>query len=557
MSCLLDYIPLGCQEPNGGSLLSRSDAAEHAPNSCIRVLSFVDGYPLRQPTLPAYNSQRPTVNHQLSTINRSPHAPPSPLLLTPSQCAEIHAASLHILETAGVRVDSPRARHIFAGSGGCRLDEDRVYLSPELVESALKSAPPALQVYNRRGEPAFRLGARSAPASASASPTCTTRTRSATPSTPFTRRHMASSVRLGEASCPAYDVISTIGILQDYPPEIADLYAVLEMVANTRKPLVMLISDEGLFPPALDLLEHLHGDLAAQPFVVPYFNPITPLIINEGTGDKMLDAHRARPAVDLLQLRHGGHVHPHHRRRHAGPAERRAAGRADPGAARQPGAPVILGSLPAYFDMRTMVDFYDPHSMLINLACAEMMAHYGLPHAGTSGSGIGWGADLLAAGALWMNQLTSSLGRSGLAPFVGGNLGSKAFSPSTAVYADELIAMARDFDAGYPLDATSIALDELIAGVSEGHFLSQPETLKYFGRKRKGKSPQTMDPGGAYHRSRIFPRWGLENWQDSGAPLALDFLKQRTLQLLAESLPPDDQADLLARGEAFIARLVL
>ena len=40
----------------------------------------------------------------------------------------------------------------------------------------------------------------------------------------------------------------------------------------------------------------------------------------------------------------------------------------------RPGAPVVLGSLPAYFDMRTMVDFYDPRSMLINLACAEMMA---------------------------------------------------------------------------------------------------------------------------------------------------------------------------------------
>ena len=103
----------------------------------------------------------------------------------------------------------------------------------------------------------------------------------------------------------------------------------------------------------------------------------------------------------------------------------------------RPGTPVILGSLPAYFDMRSMQDFYDPHSLLINLACAEMMAHYGLPHAGTSGSGIGWGADLAAAGLLWMNHLTSLLGRSGLAPFVGGNLGSKAFSPAMAVYSHE------------------------------------------------------------------------------------------------------------------------
>ena len=151
-----------------------------------------------------------------------------------------------------------------------------------------------------------------------------------------------------------------------------------------------------------------------------------------------------------------------------------------------PGTPVILGSLPAFFDMQTMVDFYDPRTYLINLSCAEMMAYYHLPHAGTSGSGMGWGADLLETGALWMDLLTGSLGKAGLAPFVGGALGSKAFSPATAVYADELIAMLRDFEGGYALDAASLALDQIIAGVADGHFLSQPETLKYFARTRKG-----------------------------------------------------------------------
>ncbi len=373
--------------------------------------------------------------------------------------------------------------------------------------------------------------------------------------TPFTRPLLASCVRLGEV-LPSFDVVSTIGILHDQPPQVADLYAVLEMVANTRKPLVILISDESLFPAVLELLESLHGDLAAKPFVLPYLNPVTPLIINAGTCDKLLACvERGLPFIYSnygmagmsTPITPAGTLALLNAELLAGLALAQIA---------KPGAPLILGSLPAYFDMQTMVDFYDPRTYLINLSCAEMMAHYHLPHAGTSGSGMGWGADLLETGALWMDLLTGSLGNVGLAPFVGGALGSKAFSPSTAVYADELIAMGRDFDGGYPLDATSIALDEIIAGVAEGHFLSQPETLKYFGRKRKGESPQAMDPGGAYHRSRIFPRWGLEAWQENETPLALDFLKQRTLHLLAESLPPADHAELIARGEAFIARLV-
>jgi trimethylamine--corrinoid protein Co-methyltransferase len=327
------------------------------------------------------------------------------------------------------------------------------------------------------------------------------------------------------------------------------------MLANTCKTLVILISNEGLFPAALDLLETLHGDITTRPFVIPYLNPVTPLIINEGTSDKLLAC--VERGLPFIYSNYGmaGMSTP------IAPAGTLAllnaellAGLALAQLAR-PGAPVILGSLPAFFDMQTMVDFYDPRTYLVNLSCAEMMAHYHLPHAGTSGSGMGWGADLLETGALWMDLLTGSLGKAGLAPFVGGALGSKAFSPSTAVYADELIAMLRDLTAGYALDSASLALDEIIAGVAEGHFLTQPETLKYFGRRRNGESPQVQEQ--AYYPSRIFPRWGLEAWQDNGSPLALEYLKQRTVKLLRESPPPDDHDDLLTRGEAFIARLSL
>ena len=82
--------------------------------------------------------------------------------------------------------------------------------------------------------------------------------------------------------------------------------------------------------------------------------------------------------------------------------------------------------------------------MLLNIACAEMMTHYGLPHSGTSGSGPGWGPDLLASGGFWMNHFSSLLGKVGLVPFVGGNFDSLAFSPAAVVYADEVIRLSSD-----------------------------------------------------------------------------------------------------------------
>jgi trimethylamine--corrinoid protein Co-methyltransferase len=207
----------------------------------------------------------------------------------------------------------------------------------------------------------------------------------------------------------------------------------------------------------------------------------------------------------------------------------------------RPGTPVILGSLPAFFDMKTMVDFYDPQTMLLNLACAEMMAHYQIPHAGTSGSGNGWGADLLASDALWINHLTACLGVVGLAPFVGGALGSKVFSPTAVVYSAEIIEQALTFAKGFPLDEDAAAMDDILEAGPGGHFLMSERTYRLFRT--------------AYHMSDIFPRWSLEKWQEEGEPKAEGFLKDKTVRLIEEHKQPEDLEELLARGERFIKGL--
>lgn len=461
---------------------------------------------------------------------------PTLTLLSEWQIAQVHDFSLRLLETVGVRVDSAPARQLLIRAGG-RVpgDERRLCLPRELVEWALQVAPRQVEVYNRRGEFAFRLPG---PARFGIGVTALYYQDPLTDAvTPFTRRHMAAMVRLGSA-LPSFDVISTVGIVQDVPANVADLYAVLDMVANTTKPLVILVSDETAFRPVLDLLEHLHGDLSARPFVLPYFNPISPLVINQGTVDKMQAT--IERGLPFIYSNYG------------------MAGASTPitpaGALSQlnaellaglvlsqlmkEGTPVILGSLPAYFDMKGMGSFYDVQSYLIDLACAEMMAHYGLPHCGTSGSGMGWGADLIAGGHQWLNHLLSCLGKVGLAPFVGDNLDSKAFSPTIIVLADEIIAQARLLAAGFVLDETAAALGEIAQVGPGGSFLLSDSTLRLFRT--------------AYHHSRFFPKLTLEEWQARGCPRAEDLLRRYTAQLLDTSPPAEDHDELLARGSAYL-----
>jgi len=153
------------------------------------------------------------------------------------------------------------------------------------VTGALKSAPTFVDVYNRLGQHAFRLG------DSAKLPTRfgvgVTNLYYQNPVTdlvkPFTRRHMETSVRLSQ-SLSDFDFVSTIGILQDIAPEVADLFSTVEMTANTIKPLVVLVSEEKRFATFLDLLEDLTGELAANPFIIPYFNPISPLIFIDKIG---------------------------------------------------------------------------------------------------------------------------------------------------------------------------------------------------------------------------------------------------------------------------------
>lgn len=459
-------------------------------------------------------------------------------MLTEEQIGAVHEGALRILKEVGLRIDSKRARDVYAkGGASIRFDGLKAYFDRDIVEWAIKSVPANIDVFNRRGEKQFTLGSEHPTRFGAGVTNLYYQDPMDDHLEDFSRQHMAESVKLVDA-LPHYDVCSTLGVVRDYPPNTADFYAVLEMVANTTKPLVLLISDENLFPRILDMLEAVHGDLAPNVFTIPYLNPVTPLVVNEGTTDKLLDA--MERGIPCIYSNYGmaGMSTP------ITPAGTLAmlvaellGGLVLSQLARE-GAPIILGSLPAYFEMRTMVDFYDPQTFLVNIGCAEMMAHYGIPHAGTSGSGEGWGPDLLAAGNLWFNQLTSAIGHAGLVPFVGSSLNSKAYSPALTTYANDIIGQVRMFAQGFPADTASVGVDELIEAMSiDGHFLTAPTTMSRYKN--------------AYFQG-IFPHISLEKWVEQGHPKANQLVREKTQEIMAQSKAPDDHDEIIGKGEAFI-----
>ncbi len=469
-------------------------------------------------------------------MQRNNRIKPRISLLNQDLIHRIHDYSLRILSSVGIRVISERAQQLFVRACNPETVEgELVRMPPELVEWALEAAPSSVDVYDQNGSPAFHLPGRARFGIGA------TDLYFQDPETdeivPFTRKHMKVSARLGH-SLPSFDVISTMGILQDISPDVSDMYSTLEMTANTTKPIIILISNEELFTGVLDLLEHLHGGLAERPFVIPYFNPITPLVMNTGTIDKMWTAIERGLPVIYSNYGMAGATTPIRAAGVLSLLNAELLAGLTLGQLIREGTPMILGSLPACFDMKGKGSFYDPKSYLLDLACAEMMAHYGMPHAGTSGSGQGWRGDLIASGHQWMNHLISCMGKVGLAPFVGDNLGSLVFSPSVVVLANDIIEQARLFTEGFIVDEEALGLEEIARIGPGGNFLSSDTTLRLCRE--------------AHYQSPIFEKMNLEEWQEKGSPQAEDLLRNHTLKLMNKAKPPEDYADLVARGEAFI-----
>ena len=71
-------------------------------------------------------------------------------ILTPAEVQQIHEASLGVIEKVGVRFPSPRALGIWAAHGAA-VDWDKMIVraKPQLIEDALKTAPPAYSLAAR------------------------------------------------------------------------------------------------------------------------------------------------------------------------------------------------------------------------------------------------------------------------------------------------------------------------------------------------------------------------------------------------------------------------
>ena len=79
------------------------------------------------------------------------HFKPRLQVVSDEQIAQIHAASLDVLERTGVKITHPKALEILAGAGAL-VTGDRVRMPGWLVEDAIRKAPSRIVLGTRTGK---------------------------------------------------------------------------------------------------------------------------------------------------------------------------------------------------------------------------------------------------------------------------------------------------------------------------------------------------------------------------------------------------------------------
>lgn len=479
----------------------------------------------------------------MSIVNSFENVRPKLQLLNREQKQEVHQYSIQILEKTGIKVESKTARKIFEKSNAVRLDDEVVYIQAELIDQAIKTCPSSIEVFNKTRNTAFHLGKNQGDECFFGTGVTNTYFQDILSGDveAFTRKHMQHSTKLSDL-LDQYDMVSTLGIPSDVKPDKSDLYSALDMYANTDKPLVLLISEGKSINDVFELLSFLHGDISSKPFCIPYFNPITPLVLNKSTTDKMIASIAYKLPImysnysmygGTSPITEGGSLALLNAELLAGLVFSQLI---------KEGSEMILGSLPAAFNMMTMGSYYTPTSYLLNLACAEMMEFYEIPHCGTSGSSNGWGSDLLASGDLWQNHLSSCIGKVGCVPFVGGNFDSMAFSPSNVVLSNHIIAESRKFAKGFNLNDERVNLNEIDQVGHGGNYFTSEQTLA---------SLSEIDTTNA-----IWPSLNLDLWKSQSMPKAEKFLLNFTKELFDKAIKlSDENAEIINKGEGFIKKI--
>lgn len=411
---------------------------------------------------------------------------PSLRILSEDTLRRLHFATLEILERTGVAFESPEAVALLSDNGAAVSNHNRVKIPSHLVERALRSAPRMVTLYSREGDPAIVLNGL---------------TGSHFGSLPDPRRVV--DLQTGrERDCYVEDIAEMSRLIDSLDNiewtytgacnltlpvsdnDISDKVALLQFLLNSSKPIVCEISSAKSLREMIDVCTIVSGSeetLRSRPFFGGSCEPVSPLVQGRDALEKsLLCAEKGLPVV-VYGMPMAGTTAPATAAGCLAIANAEVLSHLVVLQLKNPGTPVIYGSIPSIMDMRTMIYSYGaPELTLMVGALTELCHWYGLPMFGTAGCTDSGHVDAQAGAEITYQILVTMLTGADLVHDVGVFYHAASFSPDFLVLADELIEMARVLLRGIDATQETLALDLIERLGPRGTYLTEEHTYRHF-----------------------------------------------------------------------------
>ena len=441
-------------------------------------------------------------------------AVPNYRLLSEEQIRTIHAATLEILDTVGVRVAHDGALKLLRDRG-CRIKGDDIVTIPgALVEEAIRSAPSCVTLYSRDGEEAMHLGGRR---NYYGLGTDLIRTQDIHTGAirPSVLQDVINAARVSDA-CPNIDFSGSFALPSDVPTNTMYVACVKAQIENSTKPIFFTAAGREDICFIHEMAAAVTGGeeaFRAKPFLINYSEPTPPLTHSYGALSKLLFcAEKGIPVCYTPAAMLGA----------SAPVTIAAAlvqtnAEALSGLVihqlKAAGAPIISGVALPPLDMRTScISYAAPEMRLGNSAFADLYYHYNLPRWSSAGSD----AHTFDTQGAWENAigiLMASLDGANLihdVAYLGqGLLGN----PAMIVLCDEQISYVKRILAGVGVNSEMLGIETIRDAGPGGNYLTADHTLRHFRQEvwqptlANRDNPDTWEQkGGLRHEERVIQK---------------------------------------------------
>lgn len=444
--------------------------------------------------------------------------------MSAEQCDKIHDASLEILRRTGVRIYHDEALALLRQTGAVRIEENRVWFQPGLVEWAIENAPSRVPLCLRGSDTVIAPLERKVVSFGTGSDTTTFLDPRTCMRRSFSTDDLADCARVVDAM-PELQFCMSHGIPMDIGPNpYRDQFAI--MIKNTSKPIVFVCNDRPDCEAITAMATAAAGgitELRLNPTLLLYSEPSSPLRHSKTAVEKLLYmADQSLPVVHSPAPVQGGTA-PVTLSGALAMANAEILSGLTIHQLKRSGAPFVYGSGMHHLDMITMASVYTcPEFVLARTAVAQMGRHYGIPTWGYAGDVNSCVVDEQASAEGTFSILASLLAGTNLTHDVGYLESGLTFSPEMVVLCDEIISMLRRYMAGISFDENSMAMDAIHDVGSDGNYLEHDHTIDNFRQ---------------LWRPSLFNRFTGEAWTRAGGKRLGEVIREKTISIMDNHTP--------------------